>query len=68
MRSKYEVSTYFRQYLADYRFTGDVQCPVDAVHTDGAADFKGGPFADLCRKRVTTQEFTADSSQFNGVA
>ena len=36
MRSKNEVSRYFRQYLADYRFTG-VPCPVEAVRTDDAA-------------------------------
>ena len=68
MRSKDEVSRYFRQYLADYRFTG-VPCPVETVRTDDAAEFKGGAFADLCRERGIRQEFTtADSSQFNGVA
>ena len=68
MRSKDEVSRYFRQYLADYRFTG-VPCPVETVRTDDAAEFKGGAFADLCRERGIRQEFTtADSPQFNGVA
>ena len=50
MRSKDEVSRYFRQYLADYRFTG-VPCPVEAVRTDDAAEFKGRASADLCRER-----------------
>ena len=68
MRSKDEVSRYFRQYLADYRFTG-VPCPVGTVRTDDAAEFKGGAFADLCRERGIMQEFTtADRPQFNGVA
>ena len=68
MRSKDEVSRYFRQYLADYRFTG-VPCPVETVRTDDAAEFKGGAFADICRERRIRQEFTtADSPQFNGVA
>ena len=67
MRSKDEVSRYFRQHLADYRFTG-VPCPVEAVRTDDAAQFNGGAFADLCRKRGIRQEFTfADSPRFNGV-
>ena len=41
IRSKDEVSKYFRHYLADYRFTG-VPCPVETVRTDYAADLKGG--------------------------
>ena len=48
MLSKNEVSRYFRQYLADYRFTG-VPCPVESVRTYDAAEFKGGACADLCR-------------------
>ena len=67
MRSKEEVSRCFRQYLANYRFTG-VPCPVEAVRTDDAAEFNGGAFADLCRQRGIRQEFTfADSPRFNGV-
>ena len=46
MRSKDEVSGYFRQYLADYRFTA-VSCPIKTVRTDDAAEFKGGAFADF---------------------
>ena len=38
MRSKDEVSRYFRQYLADYRYTG-VPCPVETVRTDDTAEF-----------------------------
>ena len=68
MRSKDEVSRYFKQYLAGYHSTG-VRCPVETVRTDDAAEFKVGAFADLCRKRGIRQEFTtADSPQFNGVA
>ena len=68
MRSKDEVSRYFKQYLAGYHFTG-VRCPVETVRTDDAAEFKVGAFADLCRERGVRQEFTtADSPQFNGVA
>ena len=68
MRNKDEVSRYFRQYFADYRFTG-VPCAVETVRTDDAAKFKDGVFADLCRERGIRQEFTtADSPQFNGVA
>ena len=68
MRSKGEVFRYFRQYLADYRFTG-VPCAVETVRTDDAAEVKGGAFANLCRERGIRQEFTtADSPQFNGVA
>ena len=68
MRSKDDISRYFRQYLEEYRFTG-VPCPVETVRTDGAAEFKGGASADLCRERGIRQEFTtADSPQFNGVA
>ena len=48
MRCKDEVSRYFRQYLADHRFT---VCRVEAVRTDDAAEFNGGAFADICRKR-----------------
>ena len=62
-------SRYFRQYLADYRFTG-VPCPVETVYTDDAAEFKGGVLADLCRKRgIRQEEFpSADSPQFSGAA
>ena len=68
MRGKDEVSRYFRQYLADYRFTG-APFPVETVRTDDAAEFKGGAFADFCRERGIRQEFTtADSPQFNRVA
>ena len=68
MRSKDDVSIYFRQYLAGYRFIG-VPYPVETVRTDDAAQFKGGAFADLCRERGIRQEFTTvDSPQFNGVA
>ena len=67
MCNKDEVSRYFRQYLADYRFTG-VPCPIEAVRTDDAAEFNGGALADLCRKRGIRQEFTfADIPRFNGV-
>ena len=39
------------------------------MHTDDAAEFESGYFADLCRERGIRQEFTtANSSQFNGVA
>ena len=68
MRSKDEVSRYFRHYLADCRFTG-VPRPVETVRIDVAAEFKGGAFADFCRERGIKQEFTtADSPQFNAVA
>ena len=68
MRSKDEVSIYFRQYLADYRFTG-VSCAVETVRTDEAAEVKGGAFANPCRERGIRQEFTTvDSPQFDGVA
>ena len=66
--SKNEVSRYFRQYIADYRFTG-VSCLVETVRTDGAEEFKGGAFADLCREQGIRQELTlADSPHFNGAA
>ena len=68
MHSKNEVSRYFKQYRADYRFTG-VPCPVETVRTGDAVEFKGGAFADLCRERGIKREFTtADSPQFNSVA
>ena len=68
MRSKDEVSRYFRQYFADSCFTG-VPCPVETVRTDDAAEFKVGAFAVLCREQGIRQEFTtADSPQFNGAA
>ena len=68
MRSKSEVSTYFKQYLADDRFSG-TPSPVETVRTDDAAEFKSGYFADVCRERGIRQEFTtANSPQFNGVA
>ena len=39
------------------------------MHTDDAAEFESGYFADLCRERGIRQEFTtANSSQFNAVA
>ena len=66
--AKMRFPDYFRQYLADYRFTG-VPFPVETVRTDGAANFKGGAFADIYQERGIRQEFTsADSPQFNGVA
>ena len=61
MRSKDEISRYFRQCLADYRSTG-VPCPVETVRTDDAAEFKGGAFAELCRERGIRQEFTTADS------
>ena len=68
MRSKDEVFRCFRQYLADYRFTG-VPCAVETVRTDDTAEVKGGAFASPCRERGIRQEFTtADSPQFDGVA
>ena len=68
MRSKIEVSKYFKQYLADHRFSG-TPSPEETVRTDDAAGFKSGYFADLCRERGIRQEFTtANSPQFNGVA
>ena len=67
MRSKSEVSKYFKQYLADHRFSG-TPSPVETVPTDDAAEFKSGYFADLCRERGIRQEFTtANSPQFNGL-
>ena len=50
MRSKSEVSKYFKQYLADHRFYG-TPSPVETVRTDDGAEFKSGYFADLCRER-----------------
>ena len=38
MRSKSEVSKYFKQYLADHRFSG-TPSPVETVRTDDAAEF-----------------------------
>ena len=68
MRSKSEVSKYFKQYLADHRFSGTT-FPAETVRTDNAAEFKSGYFADLCRERGIRQEFiTANSPQFHGVA
>ena len=68
MRSKSEVSKFFKQYLADHRFSG-TPSPVETVRTDDAAEFESGYFADLCRERGIRQEFTtANSPQFNGVA
>ena len=68
MRSKDEVSRYFRQCLAHYRFTS-VPCSVETARTDDAAELKGGAFADLCQERGIRKEFsTADSPQFKGVA
>ena len=67
-RSKSEVSKYFKQYLADHRFSG-APSPVETVRTDDTAEFKSGYFADLCRERGIRQAFTtANSPQFNGVA
>ena len=67
-RSKNEVSKYFKQYLADHRFSG-TPSPVEPVRTDDAAEFKSVYFADLCRERGIRQEFTkANSPQFNSVA
>ena len=68
MRSKSEVSKYFKQYLADHRFSG-TSSPVETVRTDDAAEFKSGYFANLYRERGIRQELTtANSLQFNGVA
>ena len=68
MTSKSEVSKYFKQCLADHRFSC-TPSPVETVRTDDAAEFKSGCFADLCRERGIRQEFTtANSPQFNGVA
>ena len=68
MRSESEVSKYFKQYLADHRFSG-TPSPVETVRTDDAAELKSGSFIDLCRERGIRQGFTtANSPQFNGVA
>ena len=68
MRSKSEVSKYFKQYLADHRFSG-TPSPVETVRTDDAAESKSANFADFCRERGIRPEFTTASSlQFNGVA
>ena len=68
IRSKDEVSRYFRQYLADYRLTAE-SCPIETERTNDSAEFKDGAFTDLCREQGIRQEFiTADSPQFNGVA
>ena len=39
MRSKSEVSKYFKQYLADHHFSG-TPSPVETVRTDDATEFK----------------------------
>ena len=44
MLSKSEVSKYFKQYLADHRFSG-TPSPAETVRTDDAAKFKSGYFA-----------------------
>ena len=68
MRSKSEISKYFKQHLADHRFSG-TPSPVETVRTDDAAESESGYFADLCRERGIRQEFTAaNSPQFNGMA
>ena len=67
MRSKDEVSRYSSQYPAENHFT-DVPWPVETVHTDDAAELKGGAFVDVCRERGIRQELTtADSPQFSSV-
>lgn len=67
VRSNDEVSRYFRQNLADYRFT-DMKSPVETARTDDAAELKGRSLVDLYREPGIRQEFTiADSSEFNGV-
>ena len=67
MRSESEVSKYFKQYLADRRFSG-TPSPVETVRTDDATEFRSGYFADLCRERGIRQEFTtANSPQFSGM-
>ena len=68
MRSNSEVSKYFKQYLADHRFSGTPSPLETVLRTDDAAEFRSGYFANLCRERGIRQEFTtANSPQFNGV-
>ena len=62
------VSKYFKQHLADHRFSGTLS-PVESVRSGDVAKFKSGHSADLCRERGIRQEFTtANSPQFNGAA
>ena len=51
VRSKDKGFTCFRQYLADYCFTG-VPPPVETLPTGDAAEFKGEVLSDLCRERI----------------
>ena len=60
-RSESEVFKYFKQYLADHRFSS-TPSPVEPVRTDDAAEFKSRYFADLCRERGIRQEFTTANS------
>ena len=61
MRSKDEVTKYFSQYLADYRFTG-VPPPAEVVRSDNAAECQGGVFANLCRERAIRQELATGNT------
>ena len=51
VRNKDKVFRYFRQYLADYCFTG-VPLPIESLPTDDGAEVKGEVLSYLCRERI----------------
>ena len=68
MRHKSDAAEIFKRFLADTRADG-VPSKVVIVRSDGAGEFCGGKFGDLCRSQGVKQEFTtAGSPQVNGVA
>ena len=69
MREKGQVGEFLKQYLADTRTDRVLPASAEVVRTDGAAEFRDGDFAQVCRDFGIQQEFTTrDRPEFNGVA
>ena len=62
-------TSFSNQYLADTRADRVLPASAEVVRTDGAAEFRDGNFAQVCKDFGIRQEFTTrDRPEFNGVA
>ena len=66
MQKKGQVSEFLKQYLADTRTDRVLPASAEVVRTDGAAEFRDGDFAQVCRDFGIRQEFTTrDRPEFH---
>ena len=68
LAKKSDAASAFESFLAEVQADGTPSA-VMCVRSDNGAEYFGGEFGTLCRKRGIKQEFTpSDSPKYNGVA